>query len=229
MTKESKIEVKPKMKLSGREIFNRVVIFFVIGCVFGTYYEELLTLVKNFMGTGELIWESRRGLLYGSFSPVYGIGAVLIYLMFYQPGLNWWRCLVGGALFGGALEFGLSVVQEWMFGTISWDYSNRPLNIAGRTTIPYMLFWGVLVAVLAQWVCPWIESMCERVPKDILNGVCTIAAVILVLDIALSVIAAARQTARRMGDPADNIVEVMLDTYYNDERMQKTYQNTRPK
>lgn len=210
-----------------RRIFNQIVLLFLIGCIFGTYYEEIITIFKNFWGTGQIIWESRRGLLYGPFSPVYGIGAVLIYLVFYLPKLKTWQCLTFGALFGGALEFLLSVVQEWMFGTISWDYSDRWLNIAGRTTIPYMVFWGILVALLARWVCPWLDAMYQKLPEKNMNTACAIIAAVLLADITVSLLAAARQSARRAGDPADNPIEVILDTYYNDERMEKTYSNTR--
>ena len=54
---------------------------FVIGCIFGTYYEQILTLVKSLIHTGEFVWEFRRGVLYGPFSPIYGAGAVLMILL----------------------------------------------------------------------------------------------------------------------------------------------------
>ena len=45
-----------------------------------------------------------------------------------------------GALGGGAVEYILSVLEELVLGTRSWDYSAYFLNIGGRTTLPYMLF-----------------------------------------------------------------------------------------
>lgn len=114
--------MKSALKRSSRDIFNHIVLFFVIGCVIGTYYEEILCLVRTFIGTGEWQWVSRRGLLYGPFSPVYGIGAVLVYLLFYRPQLKFWPSVLLGALFGGALEILLSLGQEIAFGTRSWNY-----------------------------------------------------------------------------------------------------------
>lgn len=34
--------------------------------------------------------------------------------------------------------------REWkvVLGSRSWNYANEPLNIGGRTTVPFMLFWG---------------------------------------------------------------------------------------
>lgn len=45
--------MKSALKRSSRDIFNHIVLFFVIGCVIGTYYEEILCLVRTFIGTGE--------------------------------------------------------------------------------------------------------------------------------------------------------------------------------
>ena len=76
--------------VSGKMIFYQVVILFVVGCVFGTYWEEIQVLIRTWVETGAPEWESRRGLVYGPFSPVYGIGAVMIYLMFYLPRAKAW-------------------------------------------------------------------------------------------------------------------------------------------
>ena len=215
----------------GREIFNHIVLYFTIGCVFGTYWEEIMYIVRTLWQTGTLQWMSRRGLLYGPFSPVYGMGAVLIYLIFgtafrkKAPSIP--GCFIGGALLGGALEYVLSWVQEMLFGTISWDYSEKFLNINGRTTIPYMIVWGALIVVFAHFVFPLIEKLYQSIAPRKMNIACTVLAVFLALDIGISVLATARQSMRRAGDAADNTLEVILDRYYNDERMLKTYSNAR--
>lgn len=215
----------------GREIFNHVVLYFTIGCIFGTYWEEIMCMVRSVVETGTLTWVSRRGLLYGPFSPVYGMGAVLIYLIFgtafrkKEPSIP--ACFIGGALVGGALEYVLSWIQEMLFGTISWDYSERFLNINGRTTIPYMIVWGALIVIFARFVFPLVEKLYQSVTPQKMNVACTVLAVFLAMDIGISVLATARQSMRRAGDTADNALEVILDKYYNDERMLKTYSNAR--
>lgn len=214
-------------KESGREIFNHIVVFFTVGAVFGTYWEEILWLFKGLFEHGELIWVSRRGLLYGPFSPVYGIGAVLIYLLFYRTKLKPLACFGLGAVFGGVLEFVLSVMQEWLFGTISWDYSTYPLNIMGRTTIPYMVIWGGLVWAFVTYVYPFIDKIYHQIAKRSMNTFCVVMAVILLLDAGISLAATIRQAQRRAGDPADNIVERILDEVYTDERIKATYDNAK--
>lgn len=229
-TKEKAVE-QVEQKSRGREIFNHIVLYFTIGCVFGTYWEEIMYMVRSVYETGALEWVSRRGLLYGPFSPVYGMGAVLIYLIFgtafrkKAPGVL--ECFIGGAALGGGLEYVLSLLQEWLFGTISWDYSTYFLNINGRTTIPYMIVWGALIVIFMKFVFPLVEKVYQSISAQKMNIACTVLAVILAVDIGISVMATARQSMRRAGNTADNALEVILDKIYTDERMQRTYSNAR--
>lgn len=224
-------EIVAAKQSRGREIFNHIVLYFTIGCVFGTYWEEIMYIVRTLWQTGTFEWVSRRGLLYGPFSPVYGIGAVLIYLAFgtafrkKTPSIP--ECFIGGAVLGGVVEYVLSWVQEMLFGTISWDYSEKFLNINGRTTIPYMIVWGALIVIFARFVFPLVEKLYQSINPRTMNIACGVLAVILALDIGISVAATARQSMRRAGDAADNVFEVVLDKYYDDERMLKTYSNAR--
>lgn len=209
-----------------RLIFNQIVLIFTIGCIFGTYYEEILTLVKNFWASGgEIIWQSRRGLVYGPFSPIYGMGAVGIYLLFYRKKMNWQACFFGGALLGGAFEYALSWAQEWLFGTRSWNYSDRWLDIGGRTTVPYMLFWGLLVLAAAKWLFPLLEKAYQKLEGRKLNVFCLLLGMFLLFDITMSLGATLRQAQRREGDPADNVVEQFFDKEFPDERLKQIYDN----
>lgn len=203
-----------------------IVLIFTVGCVFGTYWEEVLHLVSTLWTTGVFDWESRRGLVYGPFSPVYGIGAVLIYLVFYLPKFRGWVCLVGGSIFGGALEFLLSWLQEVIFQTRSWDYSQLWLNIDGRTTVPYALVWGILVFVTARGVCPFIEGTYRQIEAKRANRLCLAIALFLLFDITLSAAAVWRQNERDEGDPAETRLEKVLDAKFPDERMEEIYSQT---
>ena len=49
---------------------------FVIGCIIGYITEMIVVFVQKGF------FESRQGLIYGPFTPVYGIGAVMYYLFF---------------------------------------------------------------------------------------------------------------------------------------------------
>ena len=66
---------------SGKKLF----LIFVIGSVIGVLYEEILNLVKIYFATGDIVWELRRGVLYGPFNPLYGLGAVLVVYLLAKP------------------------------------------------------------------------------------------------------------------------------------------------
>ena len=57
-----------------------IFIFFLIGSLIGTYYEEILHLISHHE------FELRQGVLWGPFNPIYGIGFAnfIIFLVQYQ-------------------------------------------------------------------------------------------------------------------------------------------------
>ena len=45
---------------------------------------------------------------------------------------------------------------EGRAGRRSWTYANEPLNIGGRTTVPFMLFWGLLCYLIVRFILPLV-------------------------------------------------------------------------
>lgn len=43
-----------------------------------------------------------------------------------------------------------------VLGSRSWNYANEPLNIGGRTTVPFMLFWGLLCYLIVRFILPLV-------------------------------------------------------------------------
>ena len=72
--------VAPKKKFAEGMCFYKVFWIFLFGCVFGAYYEEILNLVVHYHYHHEVVWQLRRGVIYGPISPIYGFGAVLMIL-----------------------------------------------------------------------------------------------------------------------------------------------------
>ena len=58
--------------------FKKLFFVFIIGSIFGDYYERLLNLVTYSWGGTPWFWERRSAVIYGPFSIIYGFGAVLI-------------------------------------------------------------------------------------------------------------------------------------------------------
>lgn len=43
-----------------------------------------------------------------------------------------------------------------VLGSRSWNYANEPLNIGGRTTVPFMLFRGLLRYLIVRFILPLV-------------------------------------------------------------------------
>lgn len=201
--------------------FKKIFIFFIIGCIAGTYYEELLFIFKRGY------WSPRRGLIYGPFSPVYGI-SLAVFLIFFGKKIEKMSALkvyIYSCLLGGFMEYILNISQELIFNSRSWNYNGYFLNIGGRTTIPFMLFWGLLGLTFIKGIYPIISHLIEKIPYKIGNILFTIIFIFVIFDIVLSITATLRQVERRKGNPPLSFVGELCDEFYPDEVIKSIYPN----
>jgi len=191
---------------------------FMFGCVFGCVMEMALT----YFHTHEVV--SRKGVIYGPFNPVYGVGAAILTICLAKR-KNILIIFLLSALLGGSFEFLCSYLQEKLFGTISWDYSNHPFNIQGRTSLLFMFYWGILGTVYIKLVYPILSKLIEKTPIKIGNIVTWIMLIFMIIDCIISMAASFRQEERKEGIPADNVIAQIIDKVYPDSRMEKIYEN----
>ena len=107
--------------------------------------------------------QDRKCHLFLPVCPVYGVGALAI--LFLSPALNASPLLLflGGAVAATAVEWGFSLFYEKAAGVAFWDYSALPLNVGGRVCLLFSFFWGLL-ALLLQWVHPWVALLVDHIP-----------------------------------------------------------------
>lgn len=214
---ENCVETKNKFAVGFN--FYKVFWIFMLGCFLGDLHEVLL----HFLKYGE--WVVRRGVIYGPLNPVYGFGAALFFIAMYRmkKGVN---IFFVGSIIGGTFEYICSFVQEHLFGTISWDYSDYFLNIEGRTSIFHMVCWGIMAVLFVKYVMPATENLIEKVPLKVGVYVTWIMVLFMVFNMFISTVASRRQYERHEGISPRNIFEQKLDEIYNDERLSQVYQNT---
>lgn len=216
---------------SGLNVY-KIIWVFILGSVIGVLFETLYV----FFMTGE--WTRRSGMLYGPFNQVYGFGAVLFTLLLYRyRKKNAFIIFLVSAIAGGIFEYLSSWIQQIVFGSVSWEYSEMPANIGGRTNLFYMAGWGLMGLIFITHLWPFLSEMIERIPNRmvfkgkrsgnvlIVTGKSfTIAfAVFLLLNLSLSGAAVFRAGRRAEGVPAGNAVAKWLDYRYPDEVMAKKY------
>lgn len=193
--------------------FVKIFVFFVLGCIIGTYYEEILWFIRFHEKV------DRQGVFYGPFSPIYGLG-ISIFVIFLGRNAekrSWLKTWAWSALIGGCTEYATSLIAEKIFGSTIWDYSNIPLNINGRTTLPFMVFWGLGGMVLMKLVYPFVSKWIEKIPYKVGQVVFYIALVLMIIDLVLSYGAMGRRAMRDQGMPPKTFIGQFFDRVYPDE------------
>lgn len=171
-------------------------------------------------------WMSRSSVLYGPFSIVWGIGAVVLTLVLSRFAHKPDRYIfLVGALIGGVYEYGCSLFTEIVLGSVFWDYSWMPFNIGGRTNLLYMGFWGILSVVWIKVIYPKMSSLIEKLPALQGKIITWVLIGFMICNALLSAMAMVRYTERLDGIEASNTVEKFLDATYENEVIEKVWPN----
>lgn len=228
--------------MNKKKIINELMIIFwifIIGSILGYIYEMIVVLFKKGY------FESRQGLIYGPFTPVYGIGGIIYYLILnmieaknkkgsketaisnnHFGKLQYYiRIFLITAVLGGITEYICSYIQEKAFGTISWDYSYLMFNLNGRTSLMHCTYWGIAGVMYVVFIVPFIQKLKQKIEKSYMKVITIILSIFMIFNIWISCVAAERQEARRNNKIAETALDNFLDEYYPDELMDRVYAN----
>lgn len=198
----------------------RVLWLFLIAGFAGDLIEVVFWLITR----RELI--SRSSLVYGPFSLVWGLAAVLLTLVFHRmDDRSGGRIFMIGTVLGGLYEYICSWVQEVFFGACFWDYRHLPLNIHGRVNLVFCLFWGFAALAWVRLLYPALCVFIDRVPRQRGGQIVRVAALFLVCSTVLSAAALFRMDQRRRNVPASGTVTRFLDEAYPDSMLRARYPN----
>ncbi len=206
--------------------FKKLFFIFVIGCIIGVVWEESYLYVKRLiLDYDDTSWRLHRGLIYGPFNPVYGIGAVFIVYVTEKLKKNLFITFIVSALIGGIVEYGIHFFQDIVYGMTSWDYEEYFLNIGGRTNLLYMIFFGILGVLFVKLIYPTISNLIEKIPIKIGNIIFYVLLVFFIINAFLSYTAVLRMVERKDNLPPSNKLEEIYDEIYPDEFLKKIYVN----
>ncbi len=205
--------------------FKNLYIIFVLGSFLGVIYEEIIGIIKYYYKFRVFKFRGRRGVIYGPFNPLYGAALVFIIWILGRKKREKYKTFLYGALLGGAIEYIISFLMELVLGAKSWDYTGRPLNINGRTTLIYMAFWGLAIMVLIHYIFPFISDLINKIPLKFKNILVYFLVIFMTFNMIVSWTALGRQVLRNKGYPPYTFVGEFYDKVYPDERLKKVYTN----
>lgn len=198
--------------------FTKLFYLFLIGSIVGTVLETIWAVVV------EGHFEFRVGMVYGPFIPVYGGGACFLTIVLYKLyKLNDTLIYIISAVVGATFEYICSWLQETILGTVSWDYSNTPLNFNGRTNLMYALIWGFLGLVWVRFLYPFAAKQIEKIPKRAGSILTTFLIIFMIFNSVMSVAAVCRWEQRDDGVQAQSSFEVYLDKHFDDDKMEMLF------
>lgn len=166
--------------LFGQKFYYIFYSFFLYS-FFGWIYESILVSIKKRMPVN-------RGFLNGPVIPIYGCGAVIVYLAFWRIRYQLVWVFIGSCFLATVLEYITSFYMEKLFHTRWWDYSDFPFNLKGRVCLMVSLFWGILGILVLNVLQPGVNNIINLLPRKFGEILGIILFMALMFDIVITVI-----------------------------------------
>lgn len=205
---------------------------FVVCSVLGLAIEVVYHMVVVDPG----VYQDRAGMLFGPFSPIYGVGAVLMTVAlnrFYRA--NPIVIFLVSAVIGGLFEASVSWFMQVGFGAVAWDYSGStifglfpdPVAVlfAGRTSTLFMCMWGALGFVWIKLCLPWLLKLINLIPWQARYSVTTVCAALMLVNAVMTLQSLECWYQRESGLAPSSPVEEFYAEHYDNEYMANRFQS----
>lgn len=154
-------------------------LMFLLFSHFGWLWEVALT----FFETGLL---DNRGMFHGPWLPIYGVGGILMLLLFKQfykkPIIYFALCV----LVCGIVEYATSWLLEMLLSTTWWDYSQMFLNLHGRIYLGGLLLFAAVGCITIYFFAPRVHNKVMSLSKKTRIALCVFFGIIFIIDMFFS-------------------------------------------
>lgn len=161
---------------------SEMIVVFTIASIIGFLIETGYV----FLSVGKIV---KRGMLFGPYCPIYGFGALILYLCFYNVKAkrsNIPLIFISASLILGTFELVCGLIFKHIFNIEMWNYSNKPLNILNYTTLPILIGWGILGTIYVFFLHPIILKLVRHITPVLLKKVAITICAIFILDFIIS-------------------------------------------
>ena len=175
-------ESKKDLKL----IISKYFIYFVMYSFIGWFYEVFLEVIVYRWGYSD------RGILFGPYCPVYGVGALTFLFTVYhliknKKGLKkyifipivFFLCMTIATL----IELCTSYICEFFMGSWPWQtYANYKINFQARIALSPSIRFGIGGVAFLYLLQPLFEKVCEKIGDKKTKIMALILGVIILID-----------------------------------------------
>lgn len=161
--------------------FSKLFLIFFLGCIVGWIYEEIF----YYFADGYLY---NRGFLYGPYLPVYGVGAVLIYLLLNRFKKRPIVIFLLSMIVTGVVEY---ITGFWMWQIYKrtwWDYTGLFLNIDGYVCFRSVFTFALAALALIYLFVPMIDKLIKKMGKKASLILSLVVSFIMIIDFILTVL-----------------------------------------
>ena len=197
---------------------------FMVGSFIGLIVEIIFHMVVVEPG----IYQDRAGLLWGPFSPIYGVGAVLMTIALNRfKDRNLVFIFVVCTIIGGGFEYFVSWFMEIAFGASAWDYSDQFLGdlFGGRTCLLFASMFGVLGTVWIKLLLPIFLRLFNLIPWKWRYSVTLVCAALMLVNSVMTLQALDNWGARKAGHVPTAGIEQFYAENFNDDYMANRFQS----
>ena len=185
----------------------QMVIIFALISLGGWVYETIYCSVVE----GEF---TKRGFLFGPSCPIYGIGALAVWLVLGQISNPFIVFLIGGSL-ATVIEYSTGLFLERRFKKKWWDYSMFKFNLHGRVCPQASAVFGAFSVISVFVLIPTLLEILAIFSKHTLSVMAFVVATLYFLDTVISLLwngptthhkveAAAQTASQKVEEAAQN-------------------------
>lgn len=174
------------------EKVKKYYLYFMMYAVFGWCYEVFLEVVVYQWGF------SNRGVLFGPYCPVYGVGALAFIFTIgrllkdkdlKQKLLMIPLVFLGCMIIATLIELCASYLCEWVLGSWPWQtYVDYKINFQGRIALSPSLRFGLGGVLFLYLLQPLFERLINRLSEKWLNIITIVVGLLFLIDIVFKVI-----------------------------------------
>lgn len=140
--------------------FNCFIIYSILGFLLET---TLAFITKNGF---------ESGIMYGPWTPIYGIGVVVILLLSHYFFMNlhmprWIETIIVFfivSIFLSCLELIGGILIEKAFDITFWDYSDHTFHIGKYISLEMTFIWGIATVLFIYVINPLLENFINKIP-----------------------------------------------------------------
>lgn len=189
------------IEILGIDLYH-ILSWFIVYSFVGWVWESCYVSIKNRR------WVN-RGFINGPFVTIYGVGAVLIYVILRPLEGNLIGLYFGGMALATALEYVTGVLMEMIFHTNWWDYSAKRFNFQGKICLGSSIAWGFFTLALFYIFQPPVAYLVDLVSRE--QGVFLVKTWLIVYAVDFGFSTAAAFDLKGKLQKLDSVKEELLD------------------